>query len=188
MSMLIGTGIVATAAALYLGKKGWHALHKAVGITPGVLMYQDSSAALSLATTSWQQLSLNKKHLKNLSEQQLRQLQSIDNKVTYYQRYQKSQSAHTAQNKVPAATEQQFVLNKLLQTRLPEMLASHHHLMNTYASTDHASDEKSIEANRLLQKMLDNIEQRLDMLMAQIETQHLQDLKAMDSYMDSYDN
>lgn len=185
MSILIGTGIVATAATFYLGKKGWHALHKAVGITPGVLTYQDSNAALSLATTSWQQLSLNKKHLKSLSEQQLRKLRNIDNKVTHYQKYQKSQSA---QNKVPAATEQQFVLNKILQTRLPEMLASHHHLMNTYASTDHASDEKKIEANRLLQKMLDNIEQRLDILMAQIETQHLQDLKAMDSYMDSYDN
>lgn len=185
MSILIGTGIVATAAALYLGKKGWHALHKAVGITPGVLTYQESNAALSLATTSWQQLKLNKKHLQDIPEQQLKQLQSIDNKVTYYQRYQKSQSA---QNKVPAATEQQFVLNKLLQTRLPEMLASHHHLMNTYASTDHASDEKRIEANRLLQKMLDNIEQRLDILMAQIETQHLQDLKAMDGYMDSHDN
>jgi len=187
MSILIGTGIVVTAATFYFGKKGWNALHKAVGITPGVLMYQDSSnAALSLATTSWQQLSLNKKHLKSLSEQQLRKLRNIDNKVTHYQKYQKSQSA---QNKVPAATEQQFVLNKLLQTRLPEMLASHHNLMNAYASTtDHASDEKRIEANRLLQKMLDNIEQRLDMLMAQIETQHLQDLKAMDSYMDSHDN
>jgi len=185
MSILIGTGIVVTAATFYLGKKGWHALHKAVGITPGVLTYQDSNIALSLATTSWQQLKLNKKHLQDLPEQQLRQLRNIDNKVTYYQKYQKSQSA---QNNVPAATEQQFVLNKLLQTRLPEMLASHHHLMNTYASTDHASDEKSIEANRLLQKMLDNIEQRLDMLMAQIETQHLQDLKAMDSYMDSHDN
>ncbi len=188
MSILIGTGIVATAAALYLGKKGWHALHKAVGITPGVLTYQDSNIALSLATTSWQQLKLNKKHLQDLPEQQLRQLRNIDNKVTYYQKYQKSQSVQTAQNKVPEVTEQQFVLNKLLQTRLPEMLASHHHLMNTYASTDHANDEKTIEANRLLQKMLDNIEQRLDMSMAQIGMQHLQDLKVMESYMNSHDN
>ncbi|MDX2372562.1 hypothetical protein NJD71_00290 [Psychrobacter sp. PP-21] len=188
MSILIGTGIVVTVATFYLGKKGWHALHKAVGITPGVLTYQESNAALSLATISWQQLKLNKKHLQDLPEQQLRQLRNIDNKVTHYQRYQKSQSVQTAQNKVPEVTEQQFVLNKLLQTRLPEMLASHHHLMNTYASTDHASDEKKIEANRLLQKMLDNIEQRLDILMAQIEAQHLQDLKAMNSYMDSHDD
>ena len=78
MSILIGIGIVTTITTFYLGKKGWHALHKAVGITPGVLTYQDDHAPLSLATLSWQQLSLNKKHLKSLSEQQLRQLQHID--------------------------------------------------------------------------------------------------------------
>ena len=37
MSILIGVGVVTTVTVVYLGKKGWQALHKAVGITPGVL-------------------------------------------------------------------------------------------------------------------------------------------------------
>ena len=63
MSILIGIGIVTTVTTFYLGRKGWHALHKAVGITPGVLIYQDDHAPLSLATLSWEQLNLNKEKI-----------------------------------------------------------------------------------------------------------------------------
>ena len=64
MSILIGIGIVTTVTTFYLGRKGWQAFHKAVGISPGVLTYQDYDAPLSLATLSLQQLTLNKQHLK----------------------------------------------------------------------------------------------------------------------------
>ena len=76
----------------------------------------------------------------------------------------------------------------MLQTRLPEMLASYNHLTGLNTNANHVIDEKAIEANTLLQKMLDNIEQRLDRLLAQVEKQHLQNLRVMDKYIDSHDN
>ena len=185
MSILIGIGIVTTVTTFYLGKKGWHALHKAVGISPGVLTYRDYDAPLSLSTINWQQLALNKVHLKNLSEPQLRQLKRIDEKVTSYQAYQKSLQA---QHKTPAVTEQQFVLNKMLHTRMPEMLASHHHLANINISVGNANNEKKAEANQLLQQVLNNIEQRLDRLLEQMESQQLKSLLLMNNYINSNDS
>lgn len=180
MSILIGIGIVTTVTTFYLGRKGWQAFHKAVGISPGVLTYQDYDAPLSLATLSLQQLTLNKQHLKNLSEQQLRPLKRIDEKVSSYQTYQ------AAQHKTPAITEAQFVLNKMLQTRLPEMLATHYQLTNINAKN--GNNEKRLEANELLQSVLDNIEQRLDKLLAQIDEEQLQELRVMKHYINSHDS
>ena len=190
MSILIGIGIVTTVTTFYLGKKGWHALHKAVGITPGVLVYQSDDAPLSLSKLSWQQLNLNKKHLQNLSEQQLRQLKRIDEKVNNYQAYQK---ALQAQHKTPVVTEQQFVLNKMLHTRLPEMLASHYHLANVNikvnnGNEDNVSNNSKAEASELLQSVLNNIEQRLDELLAQVDEQQLQELRVMKNYINSHDS
>ena len=170
MSILIGIGIVTTVTTFYLGRKGWHALHKAVGITPGVLIYQDDHAPLSLATLSWEQLNLNKKHLKSLSDQQIRQLQRIDKKVSSYQAYQ---AALQTQHKAPAITEAQFVLNKMLQTRLPKMLASHYQLTNMHVTNENS--EKRLEASELLQSVLDNIEQRLDRLLTQMDEEQLKE-------------
>lgn len=185
MSIMIGIGIVTTVTTLYLGKKCWHAFHKVVGISPGVLTYQDYQAPLSLTALNWQQLNLNKKHLENLSEQQLRQLQRIDEKVTHYQAHQK---ASQAQHKTPAVSESQFVLHKMLHTRLPEMLASYDQLTRMHDNTKTTSRDKTVEASELLQKVLDNIEQRLDTLSEQMERQHLQDLRVMNQYLDSHDH
>lgn len=186
MSILIGAAIVTTVTAFYLGKKGWQAFHKAVGITPGVLVYQNDAAPLSLSKLSWQQLNLNKKYLQNLSEQQLRQLKCIDEKVNSYQSYQKTRQD---QHKGSVVTEQQFVLNKMLYTRLPEMLASHNQLVTMNKSTDNVmSSEKKVEANQLLESVFNNIEQRLDQLLAQVDTQQLQELRAMKKYIDSHDS
>lgn len=185
MSVLIGVGIVTTVATIYLGRKGWQALHKAVGITPGALTYHDYNAPLSLSAINWQQLNLNKQHLKILPDNQLRQLQRIDEKLCNYQAYQKTLQA---QKKASAVTEQQFVLNKLLHTRLPEMLASYYHLTNISSSTNHISNQKNLEASELLQQVLDNIEQRLDRLLEQMETQQLQELRVMKNYINSHDS
>ena len=172
-------GVLSTVTVFYLTKKGWHALHKAVGITPGVLTYQNPQARLSVDTLVWRNLSLNKHHLTHLSELQLRQLQYIDSKVSIYHNFQQSLQQ---QNVNLAMTEQQFVLHKLLHTRLAETLASYHQLVSI---TTHA--DKRAEANQLLQKLLDNIEQRLDSLLIQIENNNLQDLRVMKQYMDSQD-
>jgi len=202
MSILLGVGIATAIFILYLGKKGWQALHSAVGITPGVLTYQDPHAPLSLPNLTWQQLSLNSQHLSVLSDHQLRQLQHIDNKVATYRRYQLDSQA---QQRTSALTEQQFVLHKLLQLRLPEMLASHYHLAgvnggaDATTSTDITSDkgttndrgvtnDKGAEAGQLLQAALNNIDSRLDELLEQVDSQHLQDLRVMKNYIDSHNS
>ena len=177
--MLFSVGVLSTVTVFYLTKKGWQALHKAVGITPGVLTYQDPQARLSVDTWVWQNLNVNKQHLMHLSDLQLRQLQYIDEKIDLYQSYQQSVEQ---QSITPALTEQQFVLHKLLHTRLAEMLASHYHLFSVSSNTD-----KQAEANQLLQNLLDNIEQRLGGLLTQVEDNNLQDLRVMKQYMDSQD-
>ena len=185
MSILIGVGVVATVSVFYLGRKGWHALHRMVGITPGVLTYQDNNAPLLLTSLNWQQLDLNKKHLEALSDKQLRQLQHIDKKVANYHNYQNELEA---QNVTSAINEQQFVLHKMLHTRLPEMLASHYHLAAINVSNHTKNGQKQTEASRLLQEVLDSIEQRLDGLLERMEEQHLQELRVMKNYIHSHDD
>lgn len=185
MSILIGVGVVTTVSVFYLGRKGWYALHRMVGITPGVLTYQDSNAPLLLTSLNWQQLNLNKKHLEVLSDKQLRQLQHIDKKVANYHNYQNELEA---QNVISAINEQQFVLHKMLHTRLPEMLASHYHLANINISNRTKNGQKQTEASRLLQEILDNIEQRLDGVLERMEEQHLQELRVMKNYIHSHDD
>lgn len=185
MSILIGVGVVTTVTVFYLGRKSWHALHKAVGITPGVLVYQNTNAPLSLSNISWQQLNLNKKHLKSLADEQLYQLQGIDKKVSRYEVYQKELQA---QNITPAINEQQFVLRKMLHTRLPEILASYYHIATINTNAREPNNAQSVEAVKLLQGTLDNIEQRLDNLLEQIQRQQLQDLRVMKNYIDSHNS
>ena len=185
MSILIGVGVITTVGVFYLGRKGWHALHRMVGITPGVLTYQDSNAPLLLTSLNWQQLDLNKKHLEALSDKQLRQLQHIDKKVANYHNYQNELEA---QNVTSAINEQQFVLHKMLHTRLPEMLASHYYLANINISNHTKNGQKQTEAGRLLQEVLDSIEQRLDGLLERMEEQHLQELRVMKNYIHSHDD
>ena len=179
MLMLFTVGVLSTVTVFYLGKKGWRALHKVVGITPGVLTYHNPQACLSVDTLVWQNLKLNKHHLTHLSDLQLRQLQYIDEKIDLYQSYQQSVEQ---QSITPALTEQQFILHKLLHTRLAEMLASHYHLFSVSSNAD-----KQAEANQLLQNLLDNIEQRLEGLLMQVEDNNLQELRVMKQYMDSHD-
>ena len=185
MSILLGIGMLTAVSVFYLGGKGWHALHKMVGITPGVLIYQDSNTPLLLTSLNWQQLNFNKKHLEALSDKQLRQLQHIDKKVANYHNYQNELEA---QNVISAINEQQFVLHKMLNIRLPEMLASHYHLANINISNRTKNGQKQTEASRLLQEVLDNIEQRLDGLLERMEEQHLQELRVMKNYIHSHDD
>ena len=185
MSILLGVGVVTTVSVFYLGRKGWHAFHKMVGITPGVLTYQDNNAPLLLTSLNWQQLNLNEKHLGALSDKQLRQLQGIDKKVANYRNYQNELEA---QDVTSAINEHQFVLHKMLHTRLPEMLVSHYHLANINISNRTKNGQKQTEASRLLQEILDNIEQRLDGLLERMEEQHLQELRVMKNYIHSHDD
>ncbi|KAA0924190.1 hypothetical protein FQ082_10260 [Psychrobacter sp. ANT_H56B] len=186
MSVLIGVGVIMTMSVFYLSRKGWHAFHKAVGITPGVLVYHDTHAPLALASISWQQLNLNKKHLKSLVDsRQLRQLQHIDEKVAIYYDYQIELKS---QEKMTEITEPQFVLHKMLHTRLPELLRSYYQLTIIKSNAKSINNQSRDEAGKLLQDVLDNIEQRLDSLLEQMAQQQLQDLRIMKSYIDSHNH
>ena len=68
------------------------------------------------------------------------------------------------------------------------MLVSHYQLANINRSTNDVSKQKKAKANELLQEALNNIEQRLDGLLAQIEVQQLQELRVMNSYINSHDS
>ena len=183
MRVLIGVGIITSVSIFYLGRKGWHAVHKAVGITPGVLRYQDGNAPLSLSNISWQQLDLNKKHLNTLADSQLRQLQRIDEKVASYYHYELERKSH---KKTPALSGAQFVLHKMLQTRLPELLSSYYQLTIIKSNTKSVNNQSRDEAGKLLQEVLDSIEQRLNSLSEQLEQQQLQGMQVMKRYMDSH--
>ena len=74
----------------------------------------------------------------------------------------------------------------MLQTRLPEMLATHYQLTDINAKN--RNNEKRLEANELLQSVLDNIEQRLDRLLAQMDEEQLQELRVMKHYINSHDS
>lgn len=181
--ILLGMGAITAITVFYLGRKVWYALHKIVGITPGVLTYQDPKAPLSLPDIQWQKLALKTAHLSVLTHEQVRQLQGIDEKFGVYQH---CQQALEQQNITPALTEQQFILHKMLSQRLPEMLASHYQL--TQPNNGYQVTATSIEARALLQDALDTIDNRLDGLLAQMQHRHLQDLQVMRRYMDSHEN
>ena len=191
MIVWLSIGIISAITSLYLGKKGWHALHKAVGISPGVLIYHNPNAPLYLTDMTWQQLTLNQQHLSSLSDPQLLQLQRLDNKMSAYQLYQQELRA---QNLTPILTEDHFVLEKWIEIRLPQMLASHYHVQpgirnrNTkerFINTDNAN---RLIASQILQEGLDNIEQRLDNLLKQLEVRHLQELQVMQRYMNEHNH
>ncbi len=184
MSILIGAGVVGTITLFYLGRKGWYALHKAVGITPGVLTYQDPNAPLSLSTLQWQQLKIEAQYLKVMSDSTLMQLQRIDKKVATYQNYQQYLQQ---QNRTLAVDESQVILQKLIYTRLPEVLASYYHLLSEPANISATKLATQAEAEQLLQATLDTIEKRLDTMLEQVDNQHLQDLQVMKRYLDSRD-
>lgn len=187
MSILLGVGVATSITVIYLGKKGWHAFHRVLGISPGVLVYENPNQPIALPDMTWQTLALPIEHLQHLPKVQLTQLQRIDSKTLKYQAQQKS---HQVQQHTATLTEQQFVLHKLLHTRLPQMLASYQHLYYATAQSKgtSANDPKLTEAHQLLQDALDNIEGRLDALLDHMQTQHLQDLRVMKRYMDSHQN
>lgn len=191
MIVWLSIGIIFAVTTFYLGKKGWHALHRAVGISPGVLIYHHPNAPLSLNDIRLQQLTLNQQHLIPLSDEQLRQLKRIDDKVNAYYQYQQELSV---QKTIPRLTETHFVLQKWLEVRLPQMLASHYHVQHQARDKEMAehsikvNNNNRLTASQLLQEGLDSIEQRLDNLLEQIEVRHLQELQVMKRYMDKHNH
>lgn len=194
MSLLIGIGtaLVSTLGVVYVGRKGWRAFHRAVGITPGTLIYEPLSKQLALPNLI--QLNLDDTVLAPLPPELLTQLSRIDHKADVYQQWldDLAQQGHT----VPTS-EAQFVVRKLLNERLPEMLghyytlAQHQQRIASLQSLDTADSNNSPDslssALRLLAELLHSTEQRLDDLLAQCRDSSYQELLIMQRYLNKLD-
>lgn len=206
MSVLIGAGVVAVVAAGYVGRKGWLALHRAVGITPGTLKYVPPS---QLPPPPMLQLTLAESEIKDLPPVIMERLLRIDGKADVFQQL-RTEAIDVGQT--PATSEDEFVVSKLLQTRLPELINSYQRIVrqealiqqatnravstqraNSVAST-HSNDGSLYNANTemsdskaqalsVLLEVLITIETKLDALLERYQNEALQDMQVMQRYL-----
>lgn len=198
MSVLIGAvGIVAVAAAGYVGRKGWLAFHRAVGISPGTLKYVEPS---QLPPPPMLQLTLKEDQISGLPPMIIEQLLRIDGKADIFQQW-RNDTIKAGQT--PATTEEEFVVSKLLSTRLPELIDSYqriaHHEALVQQATDRATSatrhnttldnenkmsQSKEQALALLWQVLMQIEGKLDQLLEGCQTEALQELEVMQRYLE----
>lgn len=205
MSVLIGAvGIAAVAAAGYIGRKGWLAFHRAVGISPGTLKYVEPS---QLPPPPMLQLTLTETQIDGLPPLIIEQLLRIDGKADIFQQW-RNDTIKAGQT--PPTTEEEFIVSKLLQTRLPELINSYQRIVrqealiqqatnralptqraNSVASTSsndgssynsEMSDSKA-QALSVLLEVLITIETKLDALLEKYQNEALQDMQVMQRYL-----
>lgn len=197
MSVLIGVGVVAVVAAGYVGRKGWLAFHRAVGITPGTLKYVEPS---QLPPPPMLQLTLVDDQIKGLPPAIVEQLLRIDGKADILQQW-RNEAAQAGQT--PIVSEDEFMVSKLLQSRLPELIESYqriaHHeellqqaanrasttaYANRQAHSEERMSENKAQALGLLLEVLMKIETKLDGLLEGCQSEALQQMQVMQRYLD----
>lgn len=195
MSVLIGAGVVAVVAAGYVGRKGWLALHRAVGITPGTLKYVPPSQL----PPPMLQLTLAESQITDLPPVIMERLLRIDGKADVFQQL-RTEVIDAGQT--PPASEDEFVVSKLLQTRLPELINSYQRIArqealiqqathravssqhaNSAASTSTEMSESKAQALAVLLEVLITIETKLDALLERYQNDALQDMQVMRRYL-----
>lgn len=192
MSMLLGIGalLASSMGVVYLGRKGWHAFHRAVGITPGTLRYIEPKA---LPPPQLMQLSIDTALLTELPPAVVSLLTRIDDKACLYQQWQEEQQC---QGLTVANSEQQFVLRKLLSERIPEMLQYYQSLAQYQQQCHQTSAPEPLDkkqaatlgtAYSLLLELLASTEKRLDDLLLDCSKEQVQQLQVMKRYLDSLD-
>lgn len=197
MSVLIGVGVVAVVAAGYVGRKGWLAFHRAVGITPGTLKYVEPS---QLPPPPMLQLTLVDDQIKGLPPAIVEQLLRIDGKADILQQW-RNEAVQAGQT--PIVSEDEFMVSKLLQSRLPELIESYqriaHHeellqqaanrasttaYANRQAHGEEQMSENKAQALGLLLEVLMKIETKLDGLLEGCQNEALQQMQVMQRYLD----
>lgn len=197
MSVLIGVGVVAVVAAGYVGRKGWLAFHRAVGITPGTLKYVEPS---QLPPPPMLQLTLVDDQIKGLPPVIVEQLLRIDGKADIFQQW-RNEAVKAGQT--PMVSEDEFMVSKLLQTRVPELIESYQRIArhedllqqaaNRASTVAHANSQVSGEENMsenkaqalgLLLEVLMKIETKLDSLLEGCQNEALQQMQVMQRYLD----
>lgn len=193
MSIVLGMTAVGAVGAVYLGRKGWRAFHRVVGITPGTMHYEPEAVAFQ---PNLIQVNLTDTQIYSLPDIAKRQLQRIDDKADAYQNWRNDieQRLATRNNNTQTApkittSEAHFVLSKLLNEHLPE-------IVNTYLNIDtrkHHINSPDMQVDghnhalHMLLSLLNDIEKRLDALLASCETYELEDLQVMQRYLNSRD-
>lgn len=197
MSVLIGVGAVAVLVAGYVGRKGWLAFHRAVGITPGTLKYVEPS---QLPPPPMLQLTLVSDQIKGLPPAIVEQLLRIDGKADIFQQW-RNDAIKAGQTLM--VSEDEFMISKLLQSRLPELIenyqriARHEDLLqqatdrastaaynNRQVSSEEQISETKAQALGLLLEVLIKIETKLDSLLEGCQSEALQQMQVMQRYLD----
>lgn len=194
MSIVLGMTAVGAVGVVYLGRKGWRAFHRMVGITPGTMRYEPKSVAFQ---PNLIQVNLTDAQIYPLPDVAKLQLQRIDDKADAYQNWRNDIEKRLATKtnvtqSTPKITtsEEHFVLSKLLNEHLPEIVNTYLNINTRQHITvqhDNAHINNSSQALHMLLSLLGDIEKRLDTLLVSCETYELEDLQVMQRYLNSRD-
>jgi len=182
MSVVIGAGVLTLIAAGYVGRKGWLAFHRAVGITPGKMKYIESSQQ----QPKIRQLSLSAERMQDLPPSVLQQLQRIDTKAQLLQQWR---DELTQSGQTPAVSEEEFLVNKLLKERLPELLTNYQRLARHDTVLQQTQPDSPTQSHgegsalNLVFELLITIEAKLDALLTRYQHNTLQDMQVMQRYL-----
>lgn len=165
----------------YLLRKGWFAFHKAVGISPETMIYIPPEQYQPVLL----HLPLDKIQLMALPVVMRQKLAIIDNKSQQLQFYNQQLSA---QHKL-STDERYLVLQKLLQNTLPQAVSHYQHIQ-PQPMGDNQPYIKSVNSTKdnakiLISHIIDDVEMRLDALLAECQQGSLNELRIIKRYLDS---
>lgn len=194
MGVVLGIVAVLGVGGAYVLRKGWFAFHKAVGITPGTMIYVPPEQYQPVLL----HLPLDKNQLMALPVTMRQRLAQIDQKAQRLQSYHDTPSLHYPD-------ERRFILVKLLQNELPQAIGHYHRYQHERLSK-HSSDVskfnvKKVDVNKvdvnkvdmpkaddeslqLLEHIMMNVESRLDALLDDHESDSLHELNVIKRYLD----
>ena len=194
MGVVLGVVAVLAVGGAYVLRKGWFAFHKAVGITPGTMIYVPPEQYQPVLL----HLPLDKNQLMALPVTMRQRLAQIDQKAQRLQSYHDKPSLHYPD-------ERRFILVKLLQNELPQAIGHYHRYQHERLSK-HSSDVSKFDVNKvdvnkvdvnkvdmpkaddeslqLLEHIMMNVESRLDALLDDHESDSLHELNVIKRYLD----
>lgn len=168
MVAVLGTG------SAYVLRKGWLAFHKAVGITPGTMIYLPPEQYQPVLL----HLSLDNDELMALPVTLRQQLADIDQKSQRLQSYRDKMSLHGT---LPI-DERHFVVAKLLQSELPQAIG--HYNRHQHEQLSRKMPKADNDAKQLLKDIMINVERRLDDLLDECQQDSLHELGVIKRYLD----
>ena len=194
MGVVLGVVAVLAVGGAYVLRKGWFAFHKAVGITPGTMIYVPPEQYQPVLL----HLPLDKNQLMALPVTMRQRLAQIEQKAQRLQSYHDKPSLHYPD-------ERRFILVKLLQNELPQAIGHYHRYQHERLSK-HSSDVSKFDVNKvdvnkvdvnkvdmpkaddeslqLLEHIMMNVESRLDALLDDHESDSLHELNVIKRYLD----